>query len=135
MITPRRQTLLFLGVIGAIGWFLAGHAPADGSAYPPCLFHALTGWHCPGCGSARALHALANANLRAAFGYNVLAMFVLAALTPWGVWQAWLGVRHNRFATLALPPAAGWSIVGTIVVFTLARNLPWPPFSWLAPAG
>ena len=25
---------------------------------PKCVFHALTGWDCPGCGSQRAIHAL-----------------------------------------------------------------------------
>ena len=37
---------------------------------PPCLFTAIFGAHCPGCGSLRALHALAHGDLKAALEFN-----------------------------------------------------------------
>jgi hypothetical protein len=66
----------------------------DESLLPLCLFHALTGLHCPGCGTARALHLILHGRL-------------------------WAGFRMNPLAV--------------IVAFTVARNLPWMPFAWLAP--
>ena len=33
---------------------------AADSVYPGCMFNALTGLYCPGCGTTRALHALAH---------------------------------------------------------------------------
>jgi hypothetical protein len=36
----------------------------------PCLFTAILGVHCPGCGSLRALHALAHGDLKAALDSN-----------------------------------------------------------------
>jgi hypothetical protein len=134
VLAPRQRVLVLLLAIAAFAWLASTHAPDETSLYPPCLVHEVSGWHCPGCGSARAIHAVANARFGAAFSYNALASLFLCAVTPWAAWQAWLGLRHNRFATLSLPPVASWTIVWTIALFTLARNLPWPPFSWLAPA-
>lgn len=37
---------------------------------PKCVFHAITGWECPGCGSQRMIHALLHADLRQAWHYN-----------------------------------------------------------------
>ena len=32
--------------------------PAKHGFYPVCVFHALTGWNCPGCGATRAAYQL-----------------------------------------------------------------------------
>ncbi len=40
----------------------------------PCLFRAVTGLQCPGCGMTRALSALAHGKLAEAVGYNVLSV-------------------------------------------------------------
>lgn len=104
---------------------------AAGNPFPPCLFHALTGLYCPGCGGTRAAHALVHGDLVTALSMNPLLIALIPtvpALVAWsnGWRPAWLQpvmkvVAEPRF-WLALLPA-----------FTIARNLPWPPFSWLAP--
>lgn len=128
------MVLALIGLAGA-WWLLARYAPVDGGLYPPCPVNAATGLHCPGCGSGRALHALAHADFLAAFRYNALAMLFAGVVAPWAAWQAWLGLRHNRFARLRRPAATGWIILSVVLFFSVARNLPWPPFSWLAPNG
>ena len=51
-------------VLGLIAVGLLGMAslhfldPITSGLYPPCLSHWLTGLHCPGCGTGRAVHAL-----------------------------------------------------------------------------
>jgi len=37
---------------------------------PLCLFHALTGWECPGCGMWRASHCLLHGDFASAWKYN-----------------------------------------------------------------
>jgi hypothetical protein len=44
--------------------------PATASFYPPCLFSALFGRECPGCGSLRAVHQMLHGNLGAAWALN-----------------------------------------------------------------
>jgi hypothetical protein len=44
---------------------------------PPCLFAVLFGAHCPGCGSLRALHALAHGDLKAALEFNAPLVYAL----------------------------------------------------------
>ena len=44
---------------------------------PPCLFTAIFGVRCPGCGSLRALHALAHGDLKAALAFNAPLVYAL----------------------------------------------------------
>ena len=70
--TPAR-TLMWAAITAA--GLLAGAAlylfnPAESRLFPPCPFHALTGWQCPGCGSLRAAHCLLHGEFIAAFRLN-----------------------------------------------------------------
>lgn len=107
--------------------------PAQHSFYPRCLFHALTGLHCPGCGALRALHHLSRGDLQTALHFNPL---VVLAAPVFLAWQArnFLGKKPapahvNVFAR----PVVGWSLVALVVVFSIVRNLPFAPFTSLAP--
>lgn len=132
----RRRERLCL-VAGLIGLAAAGLVALRSSEFihspffPKCPLHLLTGLHCPGCGSARALHALAHGDLAGAWSANPLLM----ALTPLlaGVW----GWRRIQTA-LGRPPAvlwAGWIwlLLAAMFGYALLRNLPWYPFTLLAP--
>ena len=99
----------------------------------PCVFHALTGLYCPGCGTMRAAMALLDGNLRLAARNNLLlAVFVPALLVllcgeAWGYLSGRGTPRLLKKAELPLCIA-----LGTLaVVFTVLRNL--PSFSFLAP--
>ena len=46
--------------------------PSSSPVAPPCLFHALFGVTCPGCGSLRALHALLHGDVGRAWDLNRL---------------------------------------------------------------
>lgn len=48
----------------------------------PCLFHALTGFYCPGCGGTRAVKALFHGRLLLCLLYHPL-VFYCAALAVW----------------------------------------------------
>ena len=47
---------------------------------PKCLFLKLTGFKCPGCGTQRALHALAHFDIAGVARYNVFLFFALPYL-------------------------------------------------------
>lgn len=106
---------------------------AAGSPFLPCLFRTLTGYYCPGCGMTRALHATVHGDLARAWSMNPGVMTGLALLPGLLAWQA--GWRAPWFApvatTLAKPRFWLWALPG----YWVARNLPWFPFSLLAPGG
>jgi hypothetical protein len=62
----------------AAGAVLFAFDPATTSWFPPCPFHAITGWLCPLCGSLRALHALLSGAPSAAIAFNPLTIAGLA---------------------------------------------------------
>ena len=91
--------------------------------YPGCPFLALTGWFCPGCGTLRAVHALAHGDLTTALSRNPLAVGAVAVL-PW-VWLQWLRHRRSgRTAPTVVPSWVVWSVVAAVCLFGVLRNVP-----------
>lgn len=97
--------------------------PNEPGHYPTCPFLAVTGLFCPGCGSLRAVHALARGDVALAVSLNVLT--VLAVLPLVLGWAAWLR-RSLRGAqrTSVLPAPAIWALLVVVCGFAVLRNLP-----------
>ena len=120
-------------VVGATALALAVSTTTQPRAwYPSCLFHSLVGLHCPGCGSTRALLALAHGEWLRAAHENALLVALLPFLGAWTVIALWRAWRFNAPAPAAPQGTAMIVLVATLVFF-VARNLPWWPFTLLAP--
>ncbi len=119
-----RVALAICGTAAAIVLLLLLRAipPGEGSPWPGCIFHKLTGLYCPACGNTRALHALLHFDIPACFSRNALFLPSLALLA--GV------LLSNRIRHSA---AIGYIAATIYVIFTISRNLPWYPFNLLAP--
>ncbi|HSJ01467.1 MAG TPA: DUF2752 domain-containing protein [Verrucomicrobium sp.] len=127
------SALMVLALVGAV--VLYQNPPASSSFYPPCVFHRVTGWHCSGCGATRCVHALLHLDLIGAAQKNLLALVGLPFLgfaMLRSLWRWTLG-KPRSAATKAPSPAIAIAIVVAIIGFGILRNLPWAPFSWLAP--
>ena len=77
---PDCYRLLFnpFAAWGALAMLLlVAHLPPDGAGVPVCLFRALSGLPCPGCGLTRALSSLLQGHPGAAFAYHPFAFLVL----------------------------------------------------------
>lgn len=112
--------VLLLGA--ALLCFLSFNDPESFHWYPPCLFHEATGLYCFGCGNTRALYLLTHGDVVGSLRKNVLLLpgciFLLVS-----IWKPrWVN-----------SPAVMWSAAVVIIGFTVLRNLPWMPFSLLAP--
>jgi hypothetical protein len=105
--------------------------PEDRQGWTPrCPFRTATGLDCPGCGGTRAVTALVRGEPALAFEHNLATMLLLPLLAyGWVAWVATsLGWRRTR---LELPTWSAWVIAGGLALFTVARNVPWGPVSWL----
>jgi len=108
--------------------------PAQQRVAPPCVFHALTGLECPGCGSTRAVHELLTGHPLAALDLNPL--FVLSLpLLLWGL-GAWLVGRPTPLARFRpWPMRTWWWVAGMVVVvavYGVLRNFDLSPLTYLA---
>ncbi len=102
--------------------------PTEYSFYPKCTLNQATGLHCPGCGATRAVGALAAGRLVDAIRYNPLLVLggpVIAAFI-------FLKIKYED------QREANWNtfsicLLVVVVVFAIARNVPSPTRSILAP--
>ncbi|WP_335931544.1 DUF2752 domain-containing protein [Streptomyces sp. PTD5-9] len=124
---PRLRRLavpagVMAAVVGAFG-YVGAVDPNEPGHYPVCPLLRLTGLYCPGCGGLRSAHAVAHGDLAAALGSNALAVagYALFAVL-WTVWVA--RAARGRPMTLAARPAVWWGIGAVLIVFSVARNLP-----------
>ena len=102
---------------------------------PPCIFHELTGLHCFGCGSGRALRALLRLDLYAAFRFNPLFVLFLPFLSYYllKVYVAFVFGRDLLPFPKRVGFGAGVAVLVAVLAFGVLRNLPFFPFTLLAP--
>ncbi|MFE6645974.1 DUF2752 domain-containing protein [Nocardioides sp. NPDC057772] len=133
--TRVRAGLVPLAVVAGGAGLAAVFVTAPGLvAYvPPCPIHALTGIDCPGCGMTRGTMLLLSGDVAGAIGHNAL-MFLLGLPLLALLWFFWLRDRvgGRPAPAWARSPAALYAWLALTVVFTVVRNLPWPPFAALA---
>jgi hypothetical protein len=127
-----RRPWTLLAVAGVAGALVLRKSVAWWSAaLPECTVRQWTGLHCPGCGGTRCAVRLLQGDVAGAVAMN--AAVVLIAVSAVGVigtavWQESQGRRAK-----GVPPWLAWSLAGFLLVFAATRNLPWWPFTLLAP--
>lgn len=105
--TRVRKTAQLLAVLGLLGWLLV-------SARIPCAFAQIFHTPCPGCGSTRAMLALAHGDLHAYLHFNPLAplmsliLAVLFASSVYSVFKtgSYQGVAAGRLGIFLARGAA-----------------------------
>ncbi|MCW1883719.1 DUF2752 domain-containing protein [Luteolibacter flavescens] len=110
---------------------LRGTASWWSAAMPSCMVRDLTGLHCPGCGGTRCATRLLEGDLAGALSMNPAVVLIAASalgIVATSVWQE----SRGRAAT-GVPPWLLWTVAIFVLFFSLVRNLPWWPFTLLAP--
>jgi hypothetical protein len=110
--------------------------PNQPGHYPLCPTKYLSGFDCPGCGGLRSVHSLVTGDVAGALDHNAFAVLVLLPLGVllWARWfvRAWRGDPPSRERSWWQRPAALWTLVAVMVVFTVVRNIPGVAlFAWL----
>ena len=107
--------------------------PVRSPIFPPCPFHEITGFHCPGCGSLRAIHQLLHGHVEAAFRLNPF-MALLLPFLGYHFLSYWVArVRGKPLPEPWVHSFCIWGLLGSLLVFWGLRNIPIHPFSLLAP--
>ena len=89
---------------------------------PKCMFHQLTGLYCPGCGATRALSAMLHGDIKASLHNNALLFPLLASI-------AFMIVKPG----ISIKRPVAIAILAVVLLFTILRNIPVAPFTYLAP--
>lgn len=115
------------GVLAATA-YVALVDPGEPGHYPLCPLKAVTGLDCPACGGLRSVHALTHGDLGGALNQNLAVVLLLPVAAV--LWVLWL-----RRAGASDAPAEGtrwrtapYVLLVALLVFTVARNLPFVPF-------
>lgn len=96
-----------------------------------CPFKLATGLDCPGCGATRAMHKLFSGHPVAAMDLNLLAVIALPFIL-WGLFVAFTRVLGGpRWRGFSLSPRWTAVVVVVMLAFSVVRNVPGTPLSWL----
>jgi hypothetical protein len=131
----RALPYVVAGVAGVLGLVvLWTTSPTDFPAFMPrCLFHQISGLHCPGCGGTRAVHHLLQGELTLAFRHHAPFVLGLPVAALGGL--VLLCSRRAREVWRRQSSRALWWMIlfSLLVLFGVARNLPLAWTRCLAP--
>lgn len=135
---PKKSKLYFYIGLAVVGLLLLGFYfkfnPTQHHFFPKCLFHSLTGLHCPGCGSQRALHAILNGHIIEGLKHNLLIVLAFTIIVYKGVRLLITHFKPQYLKTdLLYKTYTPLIILVFVIAFWVLRNIPVAPFSYLAP--
>lgn len=118
----KAWTVILIAAIAAAAVPIYLFDPAEACVFPPCPVHWIFRVYCPGCGTLRAVHHLLHGRVADGFRMNpgmvvLLPVLIGLLLKPGWAGKAWVA----------------WAIGAFLVLYCIARNLPFQPFSLLAP--
>ncbi len=124
--------VVFLALLG-LGYLYFHFDPIHNILFPKCPLYATTGIYCPGCGSQRATHALLHMDIPGVFSSNLL--FLPAIILV--IWHYFTQIFNYFFGThlqsILDKSKAPWVIFIIVLLFFILRNIPYKPFTYLAP--
>lgn len=112
---------------------LYGFDPAHYAFYPRCLLHTTTGLHCPGCGALRGAHEFLHGRWLTALRLNPFVFGLLPCLFAVWLGRRWRAGQPLRLNQFQLSASSGWWFLGALLAFSILRNIPAYPFTFLAP--
>ena len=119
--------------VGAGALVVAYFNPTTAGFFPVCPLFSLTGIHCPGCGLTRGFHALFHGDVLTALHFNALLPVFAFLIGFMFVSLVLIAVRGRGLSWRIFPPASLYGFLVLTAAFFVLRNLPFYPFTLLAP--
>lgn len=113
-----------VAVTAAFVWFMYAFDPLRTPFYPKCPSKTLLGIDCPGCGTARAVHALAHGDIGLAWHYNPFLFFAVTILVILAIAPGFS--PRSRLRRVIDSPTFVIVITVLIILWTVVRNI-WLP--------
>lgn len=107
--------------------------PAKTALLPACPFYWAIGCYCPGCGTLRALHQLLRGHPLAALDLNPLMVLSVPLLAAYAAALARLELTGARSRQGPVPAWLVWALLVFVLLYSVLRNLPIFPLTYLAP--
>ena len=120
-------------IIGAGASLIAYFNPTTAGFFPVCPLFKLTGILCPGCGLTRGFHALFHGDVLTALHFNALLPVFAFLIGFLLVSLVLIVVRGRGLSWKIFPPASLYGFLILAAAFFVLRNLPFYPFTLLAP--
>ncbi|WP_340074795.1 DUF2752 domain-containing protein [Leptobacterium sp. I13] len=107
--------------------------PSSYDFFPKCPIYSVTGFHCPGCGSQRALYDFAHGNILEGISHNLL-ILIFGIVLLYNMVINIIGiVKGKETESLLHHPRTPMVIFWCILAFWVFRNVALFPFNMLAP--
>lgn len=120
------RTGLCLPGIAMLLWGIQAFLPAEVKMFfsIPCLFHAFTGYYCPGCGGTRAAACLLRGKVAASFLYHPVVPYCAVLYLCFMVTHtAWHMAPHRVKAGMRYRNAYLWGMLFIVLFHTAVKNI------------
>jgi hypothetical protein len=107
--------------------------PTTTGFFPVCPLFKLTGILCPGCGLTRGFHALFHGDVLTALHFNALLPIFAFLIGFMFVSLVLIVIRGRGLSWRIFPPVSLYGFLFLAAAFFVLRNLPFYPFTLLAP--
>lgn len=120
--------------VGSVFVFLVTYFnPTAAGFFPVCPLYSMTGFYCPGCGLTRGFHALFHGDVLGALGYNAFVPVYFLLFAYFGISMFLIVTRGRGLPLKITRPSLVYVFLIFLLVFGVVRNLPFYPFTVLAP--
>lgn len=123
--------MLLLSVVMAFVYFNIN--PSEISLFPKCPLYSTTGVYCPGCGSQRAMHDILHLDIKGVIGHNLLFLLGLLVIIYHFLIEVISLISKTKIRNLLYHPKTPILLLVIIIIYWILRNIPYYPFTILAP--
>jgi len=121
-----KTVALILGTLGVITVLVLLYIfnPTETSVAPKCVFKAITGWSCSGCGMQRFIHAFLHGRFLEAIQYNYILVVFIPYMILFGVENLLLtGEKKQRWKRILEGKEMVMTMLVLVTGWTVIRNI------------